>query len=513
MRTENTIKNSIVAIITNGISIIIGMIAQAIFLKQLGAEYLGINGLFSNIISMLGIIELGLGSTIIYHLYKPIAEQDIERIKTLMGFYKKCYRIIAVIVAIIGIILLPFVHIFVGEISININIYLIFGLFLIDSVCSYLLTYKRSILYANQKTYIVNIVHIGYIVFMNLIQIIILMIFKNYILYLIIKIIFRILENIIISIIANKKYSYITEKNNQDIDKLTLEDIKIKIKGLLFHKISAYVVNSTSNIVISIFLGVATVGLYSNYNLIINALNTIINQVFSSIVASVGNLLTENQLEKNIKTYDRMLFINFWIAMFCAISYFCLIQPFITIWVGKEYLLGISVIATITILFFLQTMRKTLNCFKEAKGIFYEDRMVAIAEAIINIVVSVLMVNMIGLTGVLIGPIVGHIYILTYAYPKYTYVPIFKKDVKGYLLSNLKYLLIFLVLAIITYGVTMIFEFDNIILQLIYNAIICVIVPNVLLIMIFRKSDEFKYVKDLSTNLIKNCIKKLKNKE
>ena len=189
MRVKNSIKNTTAAIVSNILTILIGLVAQAVFIKILGTEYLGINGLFTNIISMLGIVELGIGSAIVYNLYKPIANRDYETIKSLMNFYKKAYHIIALVVFIIGISIIPFLGYFIGKVTIDININLVYILFIIDIVCSYLLTYKRSLLYADQKNYIINIIHMIYLVTLNISQLLLLYITKNYYLYLGIKII------------------------------------------------------------------------------------------------------------------------------------------------------------------------------------------------------------------------------------------------------------------------------------------------------------------------------------
>ena len=193
MRSKVSIKNAIVAIMTNIVTVLIGFIAQKVFAVTLGQEYLGINGLFSNIVSMLGIVELGIGSAIIYNLYKPIAEDDKEKIKSLMNFYKKTYRIIALCIFVLGVCVMPFLTSIVGEVHIAESLYLLYFLYLLDTIASYLLTYKRSILYANQSTYIVNIVHIIYLLVMNILQMIFLFTTKNYIVYLIIKILCRIM--------------------------------------------------------------------------------------------------------------------------------------------------------------------------------------------------------------------------------------------------------------------------------------------------------------------------------
>ena len=364
MRTSNSIKNTIVSILMSIITILIGLITQKIFIEMLGTEYLGLNGLFTNILSMLAIAELGIGSAIIYSLYKPIAENNKEKIKSLIEFYKKSYRIIAMIVFIIGLAVMPFLKIIVGETEIRENITILYLLFLFDTVVSYLLTYKRSILYANQKTYIINIVHILYLILMNTLQIIMLITTKNYIIYLSIRIIFRILENVIITLIANKMYPYINDKDIEPIDLETKNSILQKVKGLIFHKVGSFVVLGSDNIIISTFLGVATVGLYSNYNTILQAVNNLFNQVFSSITASVGNLLVEKKNDESYQIYKKMLFINSWMYSFSAIAILGLMEPFINLWIGKQYLLNYGVLITLTVNFYVQGMRKTPNTFK-----------------------------------------------------------------------------------------------------------------------------------------------------
>ena len=204
MRTENSIKNSITSVISSIVSMVIGFIAQAIFIRILGAEYLGLNGLFTNIFTMLGIFELGIGSAIVYNLYKPIAENKTEEIKSLMLFYKKAYNIIAILVFGSGLLVIPFLKTIVGEITSDINIYIIYIMFLLNTASSYLMTYKRSLIYANQQDYIINIVHIGYLIIMNLAQLMLLYTTKNYYLYLSIKIICQLLENIILTLYAVK---------------------------------------------------------------------------------------------------------------------------------------------------------------------------------------------------------------------------------------------------------------------------------------------------------------------
>ena len=509
MRAENSIKNTIVSVITNVITILIGFVAQKVFLSSLGIEYLGINGLFNNIISMLGIVELGIGSAIIFNLYKPISEKDNEKIKSLMRFYKSSYRIIAIIIFIIGIAIIPFLNIIVGEVNIQNSIYVIYAFFLFDIICSYMLTYKRSILYADQKTYIVNLVHIGYLVIMNALQIIFLLISKNYIIYLIIKVIFRILENVVITIIANKKYECITERNVQKLDQNSKNDIFKKIKALVFHKIGGFIVNGTDNIIISMFLGVVWVGMYSNYYMIITAINNVITQIYSSLTASIGNLLVEKNKIKNYEIYKRLLFFNFWLSAFCAICFYTIVTNFISIVYGEQYLLSQFVVIVLSINLYFQNMRKTMNSFKEAAGIYYEDRFVPLFESAINIIFSVLLVYVCGLAGVFIGTIFSSMVLHIYSFPKYVYEPIMGRKKYEYILDNLKYFGILIIVSLITIVCNNIIIFDNIYIDILKNILISLIIPNIIFVLIFRKTNEYQYYKAMIINLIRKITKKI----
>ena len=502
MRTENSIKNGIVAMIMYTITILIGFVAQKIFINILGNEYLGINSLFTNVISMLSIAELGFGEAIIYNLYKPVAEDNIEEIKALIKFYKISYRIIALVVAIIGICIIPFIKNIVGDVSIQDNLYLIYLLFLADTVASYLLTYKRSILYANQKTYIINIVHIVYLALMNLFQIIVLYLEKSFILYLIIKIIFRILENVIITIIANKQYPYLKKKNARNISQKTKKNIITKVKGLLFHKIGTFVVLGTDNIIISRFLGVITVGLYSNYNLILMAASNLFGQVFSSLTATVGNLLIEDNKEKTYKIYRKMMFIDSMLFTCAAACILFLTEPFIKLWIGREYILSNSVLIILVINFYLQGVRKVYGLFKEAAGIFYEDRLVPLMESLVNIVFSILLVKIFGLAGVFLGTIASCLVLYIYSFPKFVYKRLFERKYTEYIKDNFKYMMPSAISIIITALIVNKVIINNILLQLIVNGMICVIIPNVIMLLIFYRTDDFKYYKNLLINLV-----------
>lgn len=507
MRLINSIKNAIIAFIMNCITIIIGFIAQKIFVTTLGNEYLGINGLFSNILSMLAVIELGFGSAIICNLYKPIAQNNIKVINILMSFYKKIYRIIAIIILILGILVMPFLKHIVGDVNIKENIALLFFLALMDVVFSYMLTYKRSILYADQKSYIINMVHIIYTILLNCTQILFLYITHNFVFYLVIKIIFRILENIVITIFANKMYPYICEKTKERISKELKNDIYKKVKGLVFHRIGSAFVLGTDNIIISKFLGVITVGLYSNYSMIINAVTNLLGQIFSSITAVIGNLLIENNVEKSYDIYKKMLLLNSWIFAWASTSIFCVIQPFISLWLGESYLISIYVVAVLVLNFYITGMRKTSNTFKEAAGIFYEDRFVPIIESIINIVFSVILVKALGLIGVFIGTTISSLVLFLYSYPVLVYKRLFKRAYSNFILEHFKYMMISILGVVISMFICNLIIINSLLIKISIYIVISFIVPNLLYYIIFRKTKEFMYYKNILGDFKKRKIK------
>lgn len=506
MKTKKSITNSLISIFQYVILIIIGFVSQRLFIKILNVEYLGLNGLFTNIISMLGIVELGIGSAIIYNLYKPIENNDYKTINSLMKFYKNAYNLITIIILILGISFIPFLPLFISNVTLKVNIIFVYLLFILDIVASYILSYKRSILYADQKNYIVNIIHIISTILLNIFQLLYLYITKDYYGYLIIKILFRLFENIMISIYVNNKYNKLDINNADELDKNILSDIIKKIKALFFHKVGSFVVLGTDNIIISKFLGLITVGLYSNYYLVINALYSLFGESINALTPSVGHLLVEEDSNKNYNVFKKIRFINFWIATFSGIGLLLIMKPFITIWLGKEFLLSTITLIVLVFNYYQQLMRNTYLSFKNAAGIYYEDRFVPLLESITNIIASIILVKIIGLPGVFIGTIISSLWLWCYSYPKYVYKELFKRNYINYYKETIGYTLLFIVISVISYIISSVININNIVGSLSINLLLTILIPNIIIYILFRNSDNFIYFK----NLIKNKIKHTK---
>lgn len=508
MRTKNSIRNSIVSLISNTFAVLVAFISQAIFIRVLGIEYLGLNGLFTNVITMLSIFELGVGNAIVYNLYEPIAKNNIKKIKSLVRFYKKAYNVISIVILIIGLLLIPFLDLIVGETTLNVNIYYVYVLFLLSTVTSYVIAYKRNLLYANEQNYLIDLVHVCYLVVVNILQLLLLYLTKNYYIYLIIKIICQFLENYAISVITDKKYSYVLEKDVEKLDINTEKDIFTKVKALIYHKVGAVVINGTDNIIISIYLGIKEVGIYNNYYIIINAVKVIFSQVITSTTASVGNLLVTEKEEKRYDIFKKMRFINFWIAVFCSVALLLVTNPFISIWIGNEYLVINLVLYTLIFNFFQKMMRVTYGTFKESAGIYVEDKIIPLIESFLNIVFSIILLKIFGLAGVFMGTIVSGLILWVYSYPKFVYKKLFNRSYIDYAKETLGYIVLFLIISFLSIIISSVFNFDNLYLQILINVIISIIVPNFIIMIFFSKTDNFKY----SIDLLKSLIATIKNR-
>lgn len=511
MRREKSIKNASTALISNFVTLLIGFILQKLFINTLGDEFLGLNSIFNNVISMLSIAELGIGTAIIYSLYKPLFDNNKDEVKSLLKFYKDTYNIIALVVFIISLILMPFISKIVNT-ALDINVYLVFFLFIIDVVFSYLLSYKRSILQADQNGYVINIIHIVYTICLNGCLATILVLNKNYYLYLIIKCIWRLIENIVISLYVNKKYPYIKEKSNR-LDKKIKDNIILKVKGLVFHKVGSFIVLGTDNLIISHYLGNIIVAYYSNYYLIINAASSLLSQLFSAITPSIGNLLVEGNSEKNYEMFKKIMFSNFLIYCYASVGIFICMNSLITLWVGSKRVLSLAVLTILTINFYMMGMRASIGAYKDAAGIFYEDRFVPLIESFLNIVLSILLVNKFGLAGVFVGTFLSSLVVVLYSLPYFVYKKLFNRKITEYYKMYFKYFAITIILAslskVLFEYIIAIFAISNIWLILLIAIAVATIIPSVINFFIFRKSNEFKYFIQLIKYVIDKILKVL----
>lgn len=478
MKTKSTFYNAAVSIIYYIITILLGICNQKVLIAVMGIEYQGMNGLFSNVISMLSIAELGIGVSIIYHLYEPLEKNDISVIQSLMNFYRKCYIGIAVFILGAGVLIIPGLKHMIHNYSGSHSLFAIYIWFLLDSVCSYLFSYKRSILIADQKNYIVVSCDILYQIGSKLGQILILICTHDFIKYLSVMVMSRLINNLIITYIANRRYPYLKRFKSQPLSFDILTDIKKKIKGSFFHKIGGFVVMGTDNILISKFLGLAAVGIYSNYSLVINSIKNVCSQTLKASTASVGHLLVGKQVEKNKEIFTELQIINGVLTNCAVTGIYCVTTPLIEVIFGKQYLVPEFTLFVLSVNFYVAGMRTVYGIFKDAGGIQYEDRWIPVAEAGVNLIASLIFLHYFGLAGVPMGTIVSSLLLFGYTYPYLIYKRILYQSIRSYWKELLWLGLVSLISMISAKMICNCVIFKDKMIQIGFNVIISVFISN-----------------------------------
>lgn len=496
MRIENSIRNIKYNVVAQIINLIIQFINRTIFIMVLGKEYLGINGLFSNILTILSLADMGIGTVLIYSMYKPLAEKDIKKLKQLMNMYKKIYNIIAFVVFSIGLCLTPFLHLFIKNMPDIDNLNLIYLLYLINTTVSYLCIYKISIINADQKNYIVTFIQQVFSIISNIVMISMLLITKNFIVYLVIQVLFSVISNLYLSNKATKLYPFIKNVDNEELSIEEKKKIKKNTIAMLFHKVGGVVVSGTDSLMMSAMIGLEAVGIYSNYLLIINAIKKFTTIFFASITASVGNLNVEENHHKLYSIFKKTLYGNFMIYSFCSICLFCLLNPFIMVWLGKDYLFGIGFIIVLVLYFYVDGMRQTVLTFKDAMGLFEKDKIKPVVQSIVNIVLSIILTIHYGLIGIILGTFLSTILVCTFWEAKVLFRYGFHKSVFEYVLLYSKYIVIFIFITIITYSLNIIFNSNSIIIFIIHM-LLTVIISLFLLFLFTFKQEEHSYFIDI----------------
>lgn len=501
-RVRNSVYNSLCGIIAYLVITLVAFISRKIFATVLGQEYLGLEGLFINIISMLSLSELGLSTAILFFLYEPVTKSNNEVVKTYMSFYKKIYRYIGSFIFIIGILITMNLKYIVKTELPLIQVQIYFVLFLLSTVVTYFYSYKKGILYADQNNRIISLIHMGMKICGSILQIIILIKLKSYIGYLMILIISNLIENILCSRIVDKKYPYLKEKNIVDLEKKQKKEIYYKVKGLVIQNISGFIVTSTDNIIISIFVNVISVGIYSNYILISQTLKTLFSQVYSAFTTSFGNLVVKEDSKKIYEVFEKVKFFSFWSISFCTVMYIVLIQPFIELWMGKEYLFSYTIAILIGISFYVTMMNVPFISMQNALGLHHLDQYIVILQAVMNLLISLVLVEKIGVIGIIIGTICSTIIFPTLSKPYIIYKNVFKQNVFKYYMEYIVQSSFMLIVCIIINTIFQTMYLEKGIGSFLLMAVIGSIIFNGIYIGVFFRKKEFKYFMELIINFI-----------
>lgn len=502
-RTKNATRNIIFGVILRAYQIIVPFLMRTAMIYLMGVQYLGLNSLFTSVLQVLNLAELGVGSAMIYSMYRPIAEDDNTTICALMKLYRTYYRLIGLIIAVVGCILTPFIpKLISGDIPQGINIYILYLLNLGATVLSYwLFAYKNSILQAHQRTDIVSKVTLITNTIQYVLQLFVLWIFKNYYLYVIVMLVTQALTNIVTAIMADKIYPQFKPKG--ELHKEEIHQINQKIRDLFTAKLGGVVVGSADTIVISAFLGLTTLAVYQNYYFIMNSICGFITVIFSAITAGIGNSLVTESSEKNYNDFKKFTFIICFILCICCCCFVGLYQPFMKLWVGKKFMLSFSFVILFCILFYCLELAMVWATVKDAAGLWHSDRFRPLIGACANLIMNIVLVQVIGLYGIILSTVFSYIFISMPWLIHNLFKFLYNESLKVYLKDLSMYILVAILATTITIIICRKITFVGI-FELVFKGIISIIIPVSIEILCYRKKEEFKE----SIKLVKKMLKK-----
>lgn len=506
MRVKRFLQNMVTGVGGMLLTYILQFVSRTVFIYTLGKEYLGISGLFTNIISVLNVTELGLGAAIVFSLYQPLAVDDKQKINSIIQLLRKAYFFIGLFVLIAGIFLIPFLPFLMKKTTDLVNIPLIFLLYVFESVSSYwFYAYKSLIFRADQKGYITNLYTYFAKVIISVCQIMILFTLKSYVLYTVAGISVNIFANLLIAYRVDKTYPFLKDKA-EPLPKAEKREIYKNVVGTAAYKINDMIIRSTDNIIISAFISVASVGVYDNYHMISTSVFTCIRMLFSSATAGIGNYVVKEDKAQSEYLFRVMMFASYWLFGFATICLWMLFNPFIALVWGVEYLLGKTVVAVIVIEFLIKSFQTVTIIYKDACGLFWKGKYRPVATVIINLLVSLLLVQKLGILGVVLGTIASRLLTTWWFEPWLIYRNVFEMSCKMYFVRYFCAVILVTVYIGILELLGRPFA-DVTFFNLGAKVILCLIVPNFFTWVFFRKTEEFIYLKNMAAGIADSILK------
>lgn len=490
-------KNVITSMMQNFVSMLLNFLIRMLFIRILDESYLGINGLFSNILSILSLADLGMANVMMYSLYRPIEEGNTIKISALISFFRRIYIIIACTVLLAGLGLVPFLRFIVNMEQTVQFLEGYYILALLNVVMSYLFVYRTTLIIADQKAYILNRYIMAFKVVTFAAQGIMLVLFQNYFVFLAVAVVVNLMSNVCQNAVALRLYPYLKE-NAPNLEKEERTRIFRDVKAMFIYKIAGTIQGNTDNILISIFVGTVYVGYYSNYALIITQIVMMISLVFNAVKASVGNLIasSETRDEDKFFLFQVCEMLNFWIVGFCSVCFIVLFQDFISICFGGKYVLDGIVVIVIVLNFYTSNIRQTIWMFRETTGIFQETKYVTAVTAVINVVLSLLLGYFWGMAGILLATVLGRMIYAWWKEPLILYHFFAKKNAVSYFISYIKKVLLCTAVCAGTYVLCSQIVLNHIYYKFAVKMLICVIVPNIVFLCLFWRTAEFQYIKE-----------------
>ena len=506
-RTKNASRNMFFGIIQKIYTIAVPFLMRTAMIYFMGVQYLGLNSLFTTILSVLNLAELGVGSAMVFSMYKPIAEDDSEKICALMRLYKIYYRVIGLVIAVLGIALIPFLpNLIKSDVPQGINIYILYLLNLGTTVFTYwLFAYKNCLLGAHQRNDVGTKIGMIISTLTYILQFLCLWLLRDYYIYLIIAFATGILSNIVTAIVTTKMYPDYKAKG--ELPKEERKQINKRVRDLFATKVGMVIVNSADTLVISAFLGLAVLAVYQNYYFILSSIIGIITIVFSSCTAGIGNSLITETKEKNLNDLKIFLFILCWISGFCACCFLNLFQPFMQIWVGDSLMLSYEYVVCFAVYFVIVEINSLLNLYKDAGGLWHKDKFRVFATAFANLALNLIFVNFWGLFAILLSTVVSMLFVgMPWLLHNLFTVLFNHKELKGFLKKLLLYIVVICVSCVVCTLVCSLINLSGW-LTIIIRLLICCIIPNLIFFVVFFKTKEFRGALNIIDRMTKNKLR------
>ena len=499
-RTKNAVRNIVFGVAYRILNIVLPFVSRTIILYTIGEQYLGLSSLFSSILSFLSLAELGMGSAMVYSMYKPIAENDEDTMCALLKLYRKYYTMIGIVIFVLGMMLMPFLRVLVHEtLPGDLNIYLLYFLYLINASLSYwMFAYKNALLQAYQRNDINSKISIVLTPLSYLCMLIALLITKNYYAYVIWLPIFTILTNVVRMLYVNKNYPNLVPRG--EVSKELKDSITKKVIALIGTKLNTVVLHSADNIVMSAFFGLSTIATYGNYYYIMSSVSSFLGICYPAMTAGLGNSIATESTDKNYEDLKKFSFINAWLVGWCAICLACLYQPFMFIWTKGRLQFPLYITLEFALYFYVYMIRKIPATYKDAAGIWWEDRFRPYVCMFVNLGLNIMLVQIIGVSGIILSTVFS--LFISIPWENYTiFKYVFKRSSRQYYGQMSFYLFVTLIAGGITYLACM--PLGDGFLPFFFRLWICLIVPNAITYLFLHKSAEYEASKKFVLRIIK----------
>lgn len=507
-RVHNVVRNAGYGVLYKLMLTVVPFFMRTVMIYSLGIEYLGLNGLFSSVLQILNLAELGIASAMNFAMYKPIADDDEQKICAILALYKKYYFYIGWVVLGIGLVLVPFLpNLINGEVPGDINIYTLYAFYLVPNVLSYwLFSYRCSLLEAHQRNDIINKINLFIESVKFMLQFAVLIIYRNYYAYIAIQFLSQIVFQFVLNRVVKKTYP--AYKAQGELSKKDKDVIAQRVKDIITAKLGGVILYSSDTVVISAFLGLSVLAMYQNYYFLISAVIGFIGMAMSGAMASVGNSIVTESKEKVYTDFKSVTFMVSWIACVCTCCFFCLFQPFMEIWVGTELMMSFSMVILLCVYFFLFEFNQLINIYKDAAGLWHEDKIRPLIVSLSNLGLNLILVQIVGIYGVVLSTIGSMLFIgmpwLLHNVFKY----LFKRSPWEYVRKLVLYAVLTAGCCVLTHFTCSLFEFSKLV-NLIARLAVAVVLPSIVYFGLFARTAEYGKTMEIVKKVLNPILKKV----